>query len=638
MKKILSHALLLTAVWTLTLSFAAAGIVPLGPYGGDVRSLAVHPKRPDRFFLGTSDGQIYVSNNAGGDWQLIWPGLGRRDLVIDNLVFDPRNPDVLFAGTWELKNNSGGLYRSSDGGQTWNNVPLGSFTSAVRAAAIAPSDPDVIALGISEGVILSSDAGKTWDRITRGYRSLYNVESLAFDPKDSETLYVGTWHLGFKTVNRGKKWEPIHAGMIDDSDMFSLLVNPDQPDVLYASACTGIYRSGNAGESWQKLRNGLPKDANRTRTLLIDPVDSSRIYAGTTVGLFVSPDAGTSWARLVPNVVVNSISVQPGNAQFILVGTDDAGVLKSTDGGATFESANKGFIHRQISALAVARDNPSLYYSAVALDRQFGGFFYSPDRGHEWRAWNEGLDDVVSGITCILAESDKIYLGTNDGAFVGVPGEQPWERLPLTRGMRVTEMSFGPMETLFLATGSGLHELDIQAKRIRRAAFPAYKGSIKTILFCTQTGKLFAGGETGVFRSDDGGQSWTMKVRGLPYSSIHSLSSSGTRLFSGTPKGLFYSDDQGESWNAAKGIFPLDIMTVQSNPLRRSEVFAADLLVGYIFRSIDGGTSWQVMNQQKTRSRIAQLVFSSSGDLLAGTLSEGVYLIPLEDSAQAATD
>jgi len=638
MKKTVFASLLFAILSALAFSFAEAGVVHLGPYGGDVRSLAVHPARPQRFFLGTSDGQLYVSNNAGADWELIWPGIGRRDLVIDNLVFDPRNPDVLFAGTWELKNNQGGLYRSSDGGKTWTNLPLGSFVSAVRAAAIAPSEPDVMALGISEGVILSTDGGKTWDRITRGYRTLYNVESLAFDPKDSQTLYVGTWHLGFKTVNRGKKWEPIHSGMIDDSDMFSLLVNPDQPEVLYASACTGIYRSENGGTSWQKLRNGLPKDANRTRTLLIDPVDSNRIYAGTTVGLFVSTDSGTSWTRLVADVVVNSIAVQPSNAKFILVGTDDAGVLKSTDGGASFESANTGFSHRQIAALAVAKDNPSLYYAAVPLDRHFGGFFFSTDRGRDWRLWNEGLGNVVSGITCILAESDKIYIGTIDGVFVGVPGEQPWERLPLTKGMRISEMSFGPKETLFLATSNGLHELDVTEKKMRKVAFPAYKGPIKTVRFSRETGKLFAGGQTGVFRSDDGGGSWAMKVRGLPFSSIHSVSSSGRRVFCGTPKGLFYSDDSGESWSPGKGVFPLDIMTVESNPLRPSEVFAADLLVGYIFRSIDGGTSWQVINQERTRSRIAQLVFSSTGDLLAGTLSEGVYLIPLEEPVQAVTD
>ncbi len=638
MKKTVFTSLLLAVLSALSSSFAEAGVIHLGPYGGDVRSLAVHPDRPERFFLGTSDGQLYVSNNAGGDWQLIWPGIGRRDLVIDNLVFDPRNPDVLFAGTWELKNNLGGLYRSSDGGKTWTNVPLGSNVSAVRAAAIAPSEPDVMALGISQGVILSTDGGKTWDRITRGYRSLHNVESLAFDPKDSQTLYVGTWHLGFKTVNRGKKWEPIHSGMIDDSDMFSLLVNPDQPEVLYASACTGIYRSGNGGTSWQKLRNGLPKDANRTRTLLIDPVDSSRIYAGTTVGLFVSTDSGTSWTRLFADVVVNSIAVQPSNAKSILVGTDDAGVLKSTDGGTTFESANTGFIHRQIAGLAVAKDNPSLYYAAVAFDRQFGGFFYSIDRGQDWRPWNEGLEGVVSGITCILAESDKIYLGTIDGAFAGVPGEQAWERLPLTKGMRITEMSFGPNDTLFLATSNGLHELDATDRKVRKVVFPAYKGPIKTVRFSRETGKLFAGGPTGVFRSDDAGRTWTIKVKGLPFSSIHSLSSSGRRVFCGTPKGLFYSDDSGDSWSAGKGVFPLDIMTVESNPVRPTEVFAADLLVGYIFRSIDGGTSWQVINQEKTRSRIAQLVFSSTGDLLAGTLSEGVYLIPLEEPVPAVTD
>ncbi len=233
-------------------------LTALGPFGGDVRSLAVHPDRPEIFFLGTSDGQIFVSEDAGETWSQLVPGLNRRNLVIDNLAFDPLDPNTLYSATWELKSDKGWLFRTRDGGQTWQEISLDRFSSAIRAIAIAPSAPQQIALGISEGVILTLDGGETWDRITRGYRSMYNVESLAFDPQNSNTLYVGTWHLGWKTTNLGKNWKAIHEGMLLDSDMFSLLVNPHNPEVLFSSACTGVYKSENGGLRWTKLRNGLP--------------------------------------------------------------------------------------------------------------------------------------------------------------------------------------------------------------------------------------------------------------------------------------------------------------------------------------------------------------------------------------------
>ncbi len=602
----------------------------LGPFGGDVRSLAVHPDKPDRFFLGTADGQIYVSENRGGEWKRLSPGLGRRDLVVDNIVCQPDNADVLYAATWELKNSQGWLFRSRDAGQKWESIPLGPHHSSIRAIAIAPSDPQVLAIGIPDGVLLSTDGGNRWERISRGYRSLYNVESMAFNPRDSNTLYVGTWHLGFKTTNLGRQWEAIHEGMVTDSDMFSLLVNPHNPENLYASACTGVYRSDNGGASWTKLKNGLPKDANRTRTLLIDPLDPTVVYAGTTVGLFVTHDGGASWKILVPGVVVNTIAVHPSDNQVILVGTDDAGVIRSLDGGRSFEPANIGFIYRQITDLAVSSHASAQVYAAIASDRTYGGFFFSADRGRTWESYNEGLGEAVDSITSILASpvTQSVLLGTTQGVYIGIPGEKPWTRIGLTRQLRVLDLAAGPGEDItYIAAESGAYELNLRLQTLHRMVIPVYKGRINTVLFDRSSGQLFAGGETGLFRSKDAGKSWSMKVRGLPYTPVHSLEKSGRRILCGTRQGLFYTEDYGELWAPGKGVFPLDIMTISTNPSRNSEVFAADFLVGYLFMSHDGGVTWDVLNALNTRSRISSLAFSPAGELLAGTLSEGVYLI-----------
>ena len=91
----------------------------------------------------------------------------------------------------------------------------------------------------------------------------------------------------------------------------------------------------------------------------MDPSDPATLYAGTTKGLFVTRDAGRSWKQLISGVVVNAVAVHPNQPSLILVGSDDAGILRSDDGGATFSPSNRGFVHRQIGALESIRAGPT---------------------------------------------------------------------------------------------------------------------------------------------------------------------------------------------------------------------------------------------------------------------------------------
>ena len=627
----------LLAVGSTAKSAGLPSVVVLGPEGGDVRSLAVHADRPNSFFLGTADGQIRVSRNSGDSWKQLTPGLNRRNLVVDNLVFDPQDADTLYAATWELKSDKGWLFRTRDGGESWHEVHLGRYSSAIRAAAVAPSDPRVVALGITEGVIISQDEGNTWDRITRGYRSLYHVESLAFDPVDAQTLYVGTWHLGWKTLDSGQSWKPIHKGMLFDSDMFSLLVDTTDPEVLYSSACTGIYKSVNGGLRWTHLKRGLPKKAKRTRTLHLDPSSPGTIYAGTTAGLFRSTDAGAHWRPLVSNVVVNTIAVNPQNSRIILVGTDDAGILKSQDGGATFQPSNRGFVYRQVPVIAAAPSDPGIYYVSVVSDGSHGGFFVSRNGGFRWKSHNEGLGTAGADIRVILPASlgQSVYLGTSRGVFRGQPGREPWQNIEATSELTVLDLTFSDKDErgLFLATTEGFFLWALGDETLHELVLPLYQGSVNTVFYDRPTGHLLVGTEVGLFRSRNEGRTWEIKVDGLPSSSIHILRKAGRRFFCGTRAGLFFSENHGETWSRCGDVYPIDINTLQTNPLVQEQIVAASSLTGHLFYSWDGGDNWSVMNLGSNRSAIASFAFGRFGDVLAGTLSEGVYKIQSFQSA-----
>lgn len=536
----------------------------VGPDGGDARSFAADPAHPGHLFLGTTNSWIYESSDSGSTWRRLAKLSSDNDLVVDHIVVDPANSAVVFAAAWTLDHPGGGLWRSGDGGRSWNEAG-GLHGQSIRAFIEAPSNPQILFAGTLEGVFRSEDAGTTWMQISpAGSKEIHEVESLAVDPANPDIVYAGTWHLPWKTTDGGKTWHNIKKGVIDDSDVFSIIIDPTKPSIVYASACSGIYRSDNAGELFRKI-HGIPDTARRTRVLRQDPDHSQVVYAGTTEGLYKTLDGGRTFRRMTgPDVIVNDVYVDPADPDRVLLATDRGGVLLSTDGAANFIAANRGFSERKVAALLVDREDSAEIFAGVVNDKSYGGLFVSTDGGAQWKQLAEGLDgrDVF-----VLAQAGDgtVLAGTNDGIFA----------------------------------------LD------RNASAWAARSTIANTLVKTATEKV-RGTHVNVEK----------KVKQPPRQMdgrVFAMDLSGDVWLATTAGGIFTSRDQGKTWQGGPVMGVAGYLSVATH----AELMAA-ARPDKVVLSRDGGQSWWPLGIPTVLTRIHRVAFSPDGTLWLGA-REGVY-------------
>jgi photosystem II stability/assembly factor-like uncharacterized protein len=330
------------------------------------------------------------------------------------------------------------------------------------------------------------------------------------------------------------------------------------------------------------------------------------------------------------DVVINTILVDPRDGNRVIIGSDDAGVLQSVDHGKTFTPINQGFTQRQISALKVDPRSNKRLYAAVAMDRHFGGFFYSTDGGKNWAVFNEGLGKAVSGIHTILplAVPQEIILGTNSGLFRGEPGKREWTMVEGTKGMAVIGLCVdSKQQLLFLASRGRILRLALNSAKLTELPLPAADFEISALLFDGVHSGLFVASNRGIYRSDNRGDSWREKGKGLPAEPLRALELADSRLLCSTTRGVYFSDDQGNSWYQGRGDFPFQIISISSNPVHPEQIVATDMMSGYFFISEDRGASWDTVDLGAALSKVSGFSYAPAGELFAGTVTEGVVRV-----------
>jgi len=616
----------------------------MGPPGGDVISLVSAPSRPARLYLGTVDAHVFSSEDEGRSWELAGRPGGRADLVVQSLAVDPRDPRVVYAGGWTLDPAAGGgLYRSSDGGLSWQSAGLQGH--AVRAVAVAPSAPNTIVAGALDGVFRSTDAGRSWARISPEANSdLRNLDSVAVDPNHPEIIYAGTSHLPWKTLDAGRHWSSIHEGMIDDSDVMSMVVDGSHPARVYASACSGIYRSENGGTQWSKI-GGIPHAARRTHVIRQDPHRRYILFAGTTEGLWKSADDGASWRRVTPaDWNINGLVVSESTPDRVILATQKLGLLVSEDGGQTFYPSNEGFNHRRIVALALDSTHPARVLVVLADAPE--PLLATDDGGRTWRPLGAGLRmESLRGIYATpggwwaaleggglmrfdpaLGGGSWVSAGTLLGDIqpaAGPPGKAPAGPRPL-RSV-VNDMAFGGGVWYAATEDALLVSLD-QGSTWLAVPFGPLSLPTLSVRVSADGERLWAVSMGSIVYSLDGGATWAW--RDLPADeggALHLEAADESTFFAIGNRALYFSWDAGHSWRKAGNGIPQ--VPIQQVAVVADTVFAA-ARTGGIYYSRDRGARWDRLEGTLAEAFFPTVIASASSSIVfAASSTDGLYAV-----------
>jgi photosystem II stability/assembly factor-like uncharacterized protein len=607
---------LLALVLVLCLPAWAQQWKPLGPDGGDVRSLARDPHSPDRILLGTSAGQIYQSTDGGANWARFAKLGEKNDYVLDRVIFHPTRAGVVYAAAWSVESNGGDVFRSADGGRTWK-VLNGMRGKSVRGFAMSASNPDVLVAGALDGVFRSNDGGDLWELISPpNHADIRNIQTVAIDPTDSNIIYVGTWHLPWKTTDGGQTWKNIKNGIIDDSDVFSIIIDPQIPSTVYASACSGIYKSDSSGGSFRKVQ-GMPFSARRTRVLKQDPFNRNVVYAGTTEGLWKTTDAGATWKRMTGgNIIVNDVLVDPAQHSHVMIATDRSGVMASTDSGESFVASNRGFAHRQVASMLVDRNDSSTIYAGLINDKEFGGVFVTHNDGADWQQMNAGLGgrDVF---TLRQTPKGELIAGTNAGVMAF--------RQPAKNSLQ---------QWVSLDNVINIHEIATKnpskpkAKPVivRKTVKSQLRARVNDVEFTPE--KWFAATTEGIFITSDEGRTW----HGGPVeneSTFMAVRSTPELTVAITRRAMLISSNGGEAWH--KVTLPENVTSIADVALGKENIFLAAREGAY--RSQDGGVSWEYLRRLPV-NQLASMVFDEESQRLIAISHTSTEIFESADSGK----
>ena len=611
-----------------------------GPFVASITDVAVDGTKPDTIYVSTSAGGVWRSDDAGQTWTL--PGDGMVSRRVRWIEVDPKDPATLWAGV-EARGESG-FWRSPDRGKTWASVRVDATSKAVgQRIAFAASKPGILFVPSTNLHYRSADGGKTWQSFRVPGQDAY---AFAVDPTNPSVVWAGgrgTEHHLSRSQDGGKTWKPFGEGLPQNSIKL-LRVAAGSPATLYAVIGFGnLFRSADGGATWSELELGL-RGTDEIFDLKIDPHDPRTLLAATKKGLRASVDGGDTWRSAgagFGNYLCKGLAFHPSRKGTVYSGAAGTGFCRSLDGGQTFEPVGTGLAAGWTERLYAPASGTGAVFAqlSVGLFRMDGPGVWTQIRA----PLSAGKPAEIDGILFDRESPRKVHAHDTSSWFRSEDAGQTWSKVEL-KGPNMKDMMKGKLaspqfkslvqdpadsKTFYSGSwsnrdpGTAVFKTTDGGKKWQPAGSGIASSSV-TLLRSATSGTVFAaGGKEGLFRTGDGGGSWSL-VRPGEIKDLAVDPSQPARVFVATKEGLFRSTDNGATWSrATQGLTGDDVEAVVVS--REGQLFAGTF--HGVFRSTDGGATWKALNEGLLNTDVRALAIAggSPARLYAGFAGGSVW-------------
>ena len=667
----------------------------------------------------------HMEMKTESEYRLKWTELGpvMNSARVEAVQADPTRPGTIYAAF-----GSGGLWKTTNEGVSWDPIFENKQVQGIGDIALAPSDTDIIYLGSGEslkkarnftmpgnGVYRSDDGGETWRHL--GLNDSWHIGEIAVHPRDPDIVYVAVlghfWSTNpnrgvYRSMNGGETWE--HVLYLDEkTGANDIVISHSNPEVLYASLWenypdisgkqSGIYRSRDGGETWEKADNGLPDDENEGRIgVAVSYSNPDKAYAlldhrnqGEGQGaaeVYKTTDGGENWEITHDSELHFFTFIGWYFADIYLNPQDDEEVYAlgirlahSTDGGKTFNYISGEVSHHFPNpAQQLHHDHCELWINPTnpnhLISGNDGGLYVTYDRGKNWRHFNNIPTVEFYDITLEEGDPYRIYGGSQDNSTVYGPPRGPQDNTTVYGPPQYWDPSYAAEWSYLWGFGGGdgtitlidtvdtdityfccgLRRLNEKTNTVIDIRPDPYNFDLDTniqyayeepfFLSPHDHATIYLGGNY-ILKSTDQGDSWEVISPNLTKGRISdrdmreavgALAESRLEeglLYAGTDRGEFWVKHSGETaWvERSEGLPDNYIRRIVPSQYKKSRVYLAisgmnyDDFGTYLYQSEDYGKTWQPMKgnlPEQPAYEIEEDPFHE--DILYAGMYRGVYI------------